>query len=162
MYWACAQLEPQRERLAVHCLGLNGFEIYCPRIREQLRRHGRKIVRTPPLFPGYAFVLVVSAWWSARWSPGVRRLVMDGEQPARVPDAVIAEIRSRERNGFVELPRPRGFVPGMRVKVVSGPLQNQIGMLAILRPHERVLVLLRLLGGEQRVELARNAIEAIE
>jgi len=50
----------------------------------------------------------------------------------------------------------------MRVKVVSGPLQNQIGMLAILRPHERVLVLLRLLGGEQRVELARNAIEAIE
>jgi len=79
-----------------------------------------------------------------------------------VPDAVIAEIRSRERNGFVELPRPRGFVPGMRVKVVSGPLQNQIGMLAILRPHERVLVLLRLLGGEQRVELARNAIEAIE
>jgi hypothetical protein len=48
------------------------------------------------------------------------------------------------------------------VKVVSGPLQNQIGMLAILRPHERVLVLLRLLGGEQRVELARNAIEAIE
>ena len=50
----------------------------------------------------------------------------------------------------------------MRVKVVSGPLQNQIGMLAILRPHERVLVLLRLLGGEQRVELARTAIEPIE
>jgi hypothetical protein len=36
--------------------------------------------------------------------------VMDGEQPARVPDAVISEIRSRERNGFVELPKPRGFV----------------------------------------------------
>jgi hypothetical protein len=31
-----------------------------------------------------------------------------------------------------------------------------------LRPHERVLVLLQLLGGQQRVEFARNAIEAIE
>jgi hypothetical protein len=34
-------------------------------------------------------------------------------------------------------------------------------MLAALRPHERVLVLLQLLGGQQRVELARNVIEAI-
>jgi len=35
---------------------------------------------------------------------GVRRLVMDGEQPARVPDAVIAEIRANfardESEGF--------------------------------------------------------------
>jgi hypothetical protein len=50
----------------------------------------------------------------------------------------------------------------MRVKVLQGPLQDHIGLLAALRPHERVLVLLRLLGGQQRVELARNAIEAIE
>jgi len=86
---------------------------------------------------------------------------MDGLQPAHVPDAVISEIRSRERGGFVELPRPHGFRPGMRVRVVSGPLSEQIGMLAALRPHERVLVLLQLLGGQQRVELGRNAIEAV-
>jgi len=161
MYWACAQLEPQRERLATHCLALNGFEVYCPRLREQVRNRGRKIVRTPPLFPGYAFVLIVSAWWTARWSPGVRRLVMDGEQPARVPDEVIADIRSRERNGLVELPKPRGLMPGMKVRVISGPLHDQIGLLALLKPHERVLVLLQLLGGQQRVELARNAIEVM-
>jgi transcriptional antiterminator RfaH len=162
VYWCCAQIEPFRERLALHCLGLNGFEVYCPRLREQIRIRNRKVVRTPLLFPGYAFVLVVSRWWDARWSAGVRRLVMDGELPARVPDAVIAEIRSRERNGLVELPKPRGLMPGMRVRVTSGPLSAQIGMLAALRPHERVLVLLQLLGGQQRVELARGAIEAIE
>jgi hypothetical protein len=38
---------------------------------------------------------------------------------------------------------------------------DQIGLLGALRPHERVLALLRLLCGEQRVELARSAIEAI-
>ena len=139
MFWCCAQIVPFRESLALHCLDLNGYEVYCPRLREQVRIRNRKIVRTPPLFPGYAFVLVISAWWSARWSPGVRRIVMDGEMPARVPDAVIAEIRSRERNGLVELPKPRGLAPGTRVRVVSGPLSAQIGMLAALRPHERVL-----------------------
>ena len=70
------------------------------RLREQRRSRGRKITVTPPLFPGYAFVPIVSGWWDARWAAGVRRLVMDGLQPARVPDGVIDEIRSRERNGF--------------------------------------------------------------
>jgi transcriptional antiterminator RfaH len=162
MYWCCAQVEQCRDRLAWHCLTLAGYKIYQPLLREYRRSRGRKIIATPPLFPGYLFVWVVRGWWDARWAAGVRRLVMDGELPAKVPDAVIAEIKSRERNGFVELPKPRGFVPGMRVRVVSGPLSAQIGLLAVLRPHERVLVLLNLLGGQQRVELARNAIEPIE
>jgi transcriptional antiterminator RfaH len=88
-------------------------------------------------------------------SAGVRRLVMHGVLPARVPDRVIAEIRSRKRAGLVELPKPR-FGPGMGVRVISGPLSDQIGLLGALRPHERVLVLLQLLGGERRVELARG------
>jgi len=162
MYWCCAQVEPRRERLASYTLGLAGYEIYQPLLREQRRSHGRKITVTPPLLPGYLFVWVVRGWWDARWSPGVVRLIMDGLLPARVPDAVIGEIRSRERGGFVELPRPHGLTPGMRVRVIGGPLQNQIGLLGALRAHERVLVLLNLLGGQQRVELARNAVEAIQ
>jgi transcriptional antiterminator RfaH len=117
VYWACAQVEPRRERLASHCLALAGYQLYQPLLREQRRSHGRKIIVTPPLFPGYLFLWVVSGWWNARWAAGVRRLVMDGQVLARVPDAVIAEIRSRERNGFVELPRPRGLTPGTRVRV---------------------------------------------
>src|SRR5262249_620635 len=131
-------------------------------MREQRRRHGRKIVAVSQLFPAYVFVLIVSGWWNARWSSGVIRLVMDGERPALVSDQVIAEIRRREGpDGLVRLPKPRGFVPGVRVRVISGLLRNQIGLLGALRPHERVLVLLNLLGGEQRVELARSAVEAV-
>src|SRR5215471_5336792 len=92
------------------------------------------------------------AWFASSWM---------GQIPAHVPDAVISEIRSRERGGFVELPKLHGLKPGMRVKVLQGPLQDQIGLLAALRPHERVLVLLQLLGGQQRVELAQSSVEAI-
>jgi hypothetical protein len=45
----------------------------------------------------------------------------------------------------------------MQVKVLQGLLHDQIGLLAALRP--RVLVLLQLLGGQQRVELAQSAVE---
>jgi hypothetical protein len=45
---------------------------------------------------------------------------MDGPVPARVPDAVISEIRSRERGGLVELPKLR-LEPGARVRVLQGP-----------------------------------------
>ena len=162
MYWCCAQIEQCRDRLAWHCLTLAGYKIYQPLLREQRRSHGRKIIVTPPLFPSYLFIWVVRGWWDARWAAGVRCLIMDGEVPARVPDAVISEIKSRERNGFVELPKARGLTPGMRVKVLRGPLQTQIGLLAALRPHERVLVLLQLLGGQQRVELARSSVEVAE
>jgi transcription antitermination factor NusG len=48
--------------------------------------------------------------------------------------------------------------PGMRVQVISGPLRDQIGLLGALRPHERVLVLLQLLGEERPVELARRGV----
>jgi hypothetical protein len=38
----------------------------------------------------------------------VKRLIMDGERPVRVPDAVIDKLKGRERHGLVVLPeKPR-------------------------------------------------------
>jgi hypothetical protein len=53
-FWAAAQLEPRRERLAEHFLRQIGYEVYLPRLRQSRILHGRKVVTTPPLFPGYA------------------------------------------------------------------------------------------------------------
>src|SRR6516165_6901122 len=84
MYWTCARLEPHRERLALHCLGLAGYVTYLPRLRERRLSHGRRIEVRPPLFPGYCFFVVEAQWHAARWSVGVLRLIMNGIQPARV------------------------------------------------------------------------------
>ena len=160
-YWACAQVEPQQERVAQHYLSLSGYTTYCPRLRIFRRGHGRKIETKPPLFPSYVFVTIVTGWWSARWCPHVVRLILNGATPAVVADSVIDEIRSRERGGLVELPKPAGFNPGDRVRVLAGPLQVHLGLYAGQRPHERVLVLLALLGGEQRVTLAKKDVEVV-
>ena len=161
MYWCAVHLQPQHERYALHCLGVNGYEVYYPRLRQCRVSHGRKIETRPPLFPGYCFILIELQWHAARWAPGVISLIMDGVHPARVPDAVIAEIRSRERGGLVELPKPPGFRKGERVKIIAGPFSGRLALYSGMAPRERVLVLLSVLGGEQRVTLPAAAIEAV-
>ena len=158
-FWACAQLVPHRERLALHCLSLAGYETYRPLLRQYRMSHGRRIETSPALFPGYCFITIVAHWHAARWAPGVARIVLDGAAPARVPDGVIAEIRSRERGGLVEL--PSRFKRGDAVRILRGPFREQIALYAGMKARERVDVLLSLLGGQHRVTLPRGDVEAV-
>jgi transcriptional antiterminator RfaH len=161
-YWACARLELRREAVAQHFLRLAGYEIYIPYVREQRLRRNRRVEVVSPLFPAYGFVAIIQGWHSARWSIGVAGIIMDGVQPARVPDSVIAEIRNRERNGAIELPKPPGLRAGDRVKILRGPFQGHLGLYAGMRPRERIDVLLQLLGAQTRVTLPKNDVKAIE
>jgi transcriptional antiterminator RfaH len=160
-YWAVAQLQPQREAFALSMLARADFQVYAPRLREwRTMRGGRQQQYELPLFPGYAFLLIQLQWHAARWCPGVIRLVMDGLQPAKVPDAVIEEIRGRERNGALELPQ-RALRHGDRVKILAGPFRGHLAMYAGMSGSERVTVLLQILGGQQRATLAQRDVEAI-
>jgi transcriptional antiterminator RfaH len=156
-YWTAARFQPQRERLALHCLALRGFECYAPRIRLPKPRHVHRSffqAGSPPplLFPGYVFIVIELQWHQAHHCPGCIGLIMDGIQPARVPDGVIEEIRGRERGGLISLPKaPSGSTdpkPGDRVRVRSGPLTGLYGIHVGMKPHERIAVLLQLLGGQ--------------
>ena len=160
-YWACARLELRREAVAQHFLKLNGYETYIPRVREQRLRRGKRIETISPLFPAYAFIVIEQQWHRARWSIGVAALIMDGEHPARVPDQVIAGIRAREVRGAVELPKSSGLKPGDHVKIIGGPFRGHLAIYAGMKPHQRVEVLLALLGSQQRVILPRADVEAL-
>jgi transcription antitermination factor NusG len=157
-YWACAQLDSRREALAQHCLGLAGYTTYQPRIATARGA-------SAPLFPRYTFIEIVCGWWQARWSPGVVRLIRNGggDELAHVPDTVIAELRSRERNGVIVLPPPPSpelqFLRGDRVKLTGGPLTGLSGLVEGMKGYERVMVLLELLGGVRSIEMAAADVE---
>jgi len=158
-YWCVARLEPNREAVARHFLQAGGYEIYFPKVREK-RLHGRRRVeRVSLLFPRYGFVSITNGWHGARWTIGVAALIMRGDRPAEVADAVIAEIRARERGGLVELPKREKFRAGEAVRVTQGAFAGHLALFAGQRPRERVLVLLALLGGQQRVTLPKDYIE---
>ena len=159
-YWCACRLQVHREALALHCLGLNGYETYYPRLRDRRIRFGRTIENRPPLFPCYAFVLIELQWHAARWTPGIFGLIMDGAGPAKVPDGVIAEVRLREVNGLIELPEPP-LRRGARVRILRGPFTGHLAIFADMKPRQRVEILLQLLGGEQRVTLAKKDIKVV-
>ena len=159
-YWSVARLQPHRERLALQCLGLAGFTVYLPRLRPERVSRGRSREACPPLFPGYAFVSIELQWSKARYGPGIVGLIMNGASPARVPDRVVAEICSREVGGLVELSKTRAFRRGDHVRIRRGPFAGRWAIFADMKPHERVEVVLGLLGGEQRATLAATDVLA--
>src|SRR5262249_60689867 len=79
---------------------------------------------------------------------------------ARVPDHVIDEIRHREVRGAVELPRE--FKRGDRVRILGGPFEGSLALYTGMKPHQRVEVLLSLLGAQQRAILPRGVIAAVQ
>jgi transcriptional antiterminator RfaH len=159
-FWAVARLQTNREQLALHFLEAEGYQPYYPLMREWARRYGRKVELRPPLFPGYAFIVVTLQWSRARWSPGVAHLLMDGLVPARCPERVIDEIRRREVRGAIELPKA-GLQRGDRVRIVAGPFYGHLAIYTGMKPRERIEVLLQLLGGQQRVTLAKGDVAAV-
>ncbi|MFL5007427.1 MAG: transcription termination/antitermination protein NusG [Microvirga sp.] len=143
--WVAAQLLPQKEALALDQLKRSGFPTYLQRIRERRIVRRRVIETARPLFPSYAFISIESQWHAARWSPGGAHMIVDGAAPARVGDSIIAELRSREINGLVEL--SPGLKVGDRVRVERGPFSGLHGLYAGQAAAERVLILLAGRGG---------------
>ena len=85
MYWSCASLG--RVELALHFLEISGYATYTPRVRVERKSGGPD--GTALLFPGYTFISIELQWHRASRTPGVAKLIMDGEHPGRVPDRVI-------------------------------------------------------------------------
>jgi transcriptional antiterminator RfaH len=143
--------------LALNFLRQFGYEPYYPVVA------GKRLNAPVGLFPNYAFLLAVEHWWSACRCPGVRRLIFgNGERPAEIADSIVDEIRRREgRDGLVKLPRPRGLQPGDRVRVMRGPFEGRLAIYAGMNGHQRVAVLLAMLGSERRVLLPKNVVRAV-
>ena len=106
-YWAAVRFQLKSNGWRCISCGSLALRSTCPRLREQRTRHSCRVEVTLPLFPGYAFVVIELQWHAAHRAPGTLGLVMNGGGPAHVPDSVIDELRSRERNGLIELTQPR-------------------------------------------------------
>jgi transcriptional antiterminator RfaH len=155
-FWAIVQTETQREHTARLMLMRQGFETYMPRIRIKADRIGL-------LFPTYIFCRIIDRWYSARWTIGVTRILMDSERPARVPDAIIEAIRKQEVGGFVKLPKQDNEKrPGEKVKIIRGSFEGQIAIWEGMSGKERERVLLELLGQMVPVELPSRDVTGLD
>lgn len=112
------------EKFASDSLKALGATVYYPRYTRETK-HARKISRVDaPVFPGYLFVLNDGAvpfryLNSARGVSGFLRCETNGD-PAKVPDDVVAALKSREIGGLIEVATVEsafGFKPGQELKI---------------------------------------------
>jgi transcriptional antiterminator RfaH len=154
MIWIVAQTEAQREHVVRLLLMRLGFQSYLPRIK--IRK------RIKPLFPTYVFVQSNDRFYPIMWTPHVIRLLWAGDQPAKLDDQIIAELKKREIGGFVKLPKPLRLKPGQQVKVVRGYFADRIGIYDGMSSRDRERVLLELLGRQVRLELPSADISPLD
>jgi transcriptional antiterminator RfaH len=161
--WYAVQTKPHAEARAESHLHRQGFVTYLPR-HIQRYRHARRVEMVArPLFPRYLFVaidLAVQRWRAVHSTIGVSHLVCRGADPAPLTEAVIAQLRSQEVDGFVRLPQRPRFSPGEAVRVIDGAFASCVGLYEGMRDAERVAILLDLLGRKVRVVLEGDCVAA--
>jgi len=158
--WFAVQTQPRKERLALHHLGNQQFETFCPLRRISRRIGTRHVTMLEPFFPSYAFVRVDTRrerWRSINGTIGVARLVGFGPEPSPLPDGLIERFRQLcDDQG--ELAFDEGLRAGQSVRIMGGPLDALCGLLVSAEPGKRVTVLLELLSGATKVKLTRDCL----
>jgi transcriptional antiterminator RfaH len=157
--WYVVHTRIHAEAQAASHLRRQGYSIYLPRYLKR-RRHTRRIETVAaPLFPRYLFVAVdcmTQRWRAIQSTIGVSHLVCNGEGPAIVPAGVIADMQAREdQQGFIRFDQRQRFARGDKVRVV-----DCLGLFEGMADHERIAVLLDLLGRKVRVVMDGASVAA--
>jgi len=161
-HWYTLHTKPNAECQVARVLDERGIEVYVPMVRRRWRSTWREL----PFFPSYLFArfsLDEIGHSSVAWTPGLRRVVAFGNQPATVPDEAVAMIRERlERITATGGLPTHGFQPGDEVRFTKGPLQ---GLHAVfegpMTPSARVQVFIQFLGQANRAEVPVSELERV-
>lgn len=161
MTWYVAHTQPRGEEIARLHLQRQGFDVFLPRCRKQVR-HARRVSEvTAPLFPRYLFIGFDperQRWRSVNGTHGISYLICDREYPVPVADDIIEGLKARCDDGDIVPLLGRQFAPGESLRIESGPLADKIGVFQHVDEQQRVTLLLQLLG---RPVLVKVPVEAV-
>lgn len=135
--WFALQVRTRTEHRVATILRAKGYEEFLP-TRNGRRR--RASLPPAPLFPGYVFCrLNPTVYGLIVTTPGVIRIVEFGGKPAVIDPEEIRSVQLIVNSGATVCVS-RGLHPGDKVCITEGPLRGAVGILASIRPKQRLLV----------------------
>jgi len=155
--WYAIQTKPFQEDVSVANLRRAGIEAFNPKVRTI--RYSKTILKA--FFPCYIFGRFN---WTrdgrlVRYTRGIKCIVGAKDRPWPIDDEFMRELLSRfdENHIFNNKEEPKA---GEEVKVIGGPFKGLRGVFEKgLRDKERVVILLRTIEYQARIELNRLLIE---
>jgi len=162
--WYLVYTKPRAERIALEHLSRQGYDVYLPMMRQLRRRGGRRVTAVAPMFPRYLFISLstdVDNWSPIRSTRGVASLVQFGQHPGRVPSGLVSHLRAHEDPAGIQVISGDEYRTGAPVRMVEGGLKGFEGVYLARTGHDRVVVLLEIMGRHTRATVSAASIEPV-
>lgn len=160
--WLAVHTKPRQELIAEEHLARQGFRCFLPRAYNPQRRLKRERPRVEAMFPRYLFIEVIVGEQDiapVNSTRGVARIVRFGNQLVKVPEWVVTKLQAMADGvtGLIQL-NPLSFRQGEAVEVFEGPLAGLQAIFQQLDGERRAVLLMNLLGREQRVTVPATSL----
>lgn len=159
--WYVIQTKPRQENLAEQNLERQGYRCFLPQIKQWQKTRGERRLVEKAYFPNYLFIsldLYRTNSAPIRSTRGVNKMVRFGNEMLPVPDTVIESIRQHSETNLAGI-NNYDFKPGQEVHIEDGAFAGLTAIFQEKRGENRALLLLHMLGNQQRVEIAMAALE---
>ena len=155
--WFVINTKPKKEFQVEKLFTEGGIEVYNPKYMDENKLKA--------FFPGYGFVYFdfPAQYQLVKYTRGVKRVVGNREAPTTIAEEVICEIKSRERDGLIELYK-YGEEPevGDEIEVMEGPLKGLRGIFKKeLTAKERVIILLNYVTYQGQLIIEKEKLKKV-
>lgn len=162
--WYLVYTKPRQEHVARANLERQHYGVYLPLAQEHKRRRGKPADVVAPLFPRYLFINLDSQtddWGPIRSTLGVVSLVRFAHQPAQVPDDLIETLKRREGPEGIVVVTREILRQGARVRISDGKFSGYEGIFLARGGHDRVVILLDIMGKNARTTVDALSVESV-
>ena len=155
-HWYLVKTKSKQENISILNLENQNFHVYCP--------HARINNKNVALFPGYIFIQLdkdTQNWSPIRSTKGVLHFVRFGLSYAKIPDNIIEFIKTNQLNTAEKLKNINKFKSGDKVQITDGVFKNCIAIFKSYKSDERVILLINLLGQQQKLTIKQESLNAL-
>ena len=155
-HWYLVKTKSKQENISILNLENQNFHVYCP--------HARINNKNVALFPGYIFIQLdkdTQNWSPIRSTKGVLYFVRFGLSYAKIPDSIIEFIKTNELNTAKQLKNINKFKSGDKVQITDGVFKNCIAIFKSFKSDERVILLINLLGQQQKLTIEQESLNVL-
>lgn len=163
--WYVAHTKPRQEHVAQEHLLRQGYDVYLPLLRVFKSVRNQQKTRFEPLFPRYIFFRPVDIQQSitpVRSTQGIAAIVRFGQIPAVLLPETLRNIQAFEASqnaaSFEEI---SPLKPGKTAVVTEGPFAGLEGLVSMVS-EQRVVVLMHLLGQQQRLKFSPHQLTVVD
>ena len=154
--WYLIQTKPQQETIATHNLSNQGYTVF----------HPKAVIKgkISSLFPKYLFIQLndrAQNWTPIRSTKGVSNFVRFGLNFAKVPHQIIDLIKTQQQQTIDKIIDLSSHHQGDTVEIQTGTFKGQQAIFQSYNATDRVIVLLNLIGQQQKITLDEREVVAV-